>query len=69
MIDAQIDILASALFLLYEASRQGSTPSINDRSTLFSLDGGMKTQILPTCEAERPELLFLAELLGPVFHQ
>lgn len=69
VIDAEVHFLSSFLLLLDKARCQASTSRINDRSTLFPLHRGMKTQVLSTCEAEPPKVFFVAKLLCSIFHQ
>lgn len=69
MVDAEIDVFATFFLLLDEASSQAAASSIDDCTALFSLDRGVEAKILPTCQAESPEVLFAAKLLGAVLHE
>ena len=69
VVDTDIDVLASVLLLLDEASRQASTAGIYYRPALLSLDRRVQTQVLSTCQPQASEVLFIAQLLRAVFHQ
>lgn len=69
MINAEVDILTAVLLLLDEAGSKAPTAGIDDVATLFSLDGGMKAEVLAAGQAEASELLFVAQLLGAVLHE
>lgn len=69
MIHADIDILATVLLLLYEAGSEAAAPGIDDSAALLPLDGGVQTEVLPTCQAKASKLLFVTELFGTVLHE
>lgn len=69
MVYADIDILAAVLLLLDEASSEAAAPGIDDGATLLPLDGRMQAEVLPTCQAEASELLFVPELVGTILHK
>ena len=69
MIDAKVHVLSPFLLFLHKACRETAAASIHDRTALFLLDRRVKTQILPTREAEGPERLIHTQLLSTIFHE
>ena len=69
MVDADINIVTTLLFLSDEAGGQAATSCVYDSTALLSLDRWVETEILATCEAQSTELFFVSKFLCPVFHQ
>lgn len=69
MIDAEVDVLSPLLLFLHKPCCEAAAASIHDRPALLLLDRGVEAQVLPACEAEGPEILNLAQLLGTILHQ